>query len=148
MTRRKLGLIAVVAMLFGGAAQIAGVIPAGAAVKPVDCPSCFNADGSSEIAYPGESFTYRITVTGVTNPKLTSKRRWLPHGLTFVDDHNGTGIISGTPTSTKHKSVVGIYNPGIYAVSTGVKPKVSVYAVFSIIVCSLTAPQPPCPGSP
>ena len=101
----------------------------------------------SPIAYPGRAFHFTIRIVGVTNPKILSKRRSYPHGLKLQDNHNGTATIFGTPTSTKRKSVVGIYNPGVFARSTRVKPKVSVYTEFSIVVCSLTAPQPPCPGS-
>jgi hypothetical protein len=146
MRRCVVAVILSMAMVCGLAVQIGLSSPASAAVKPVQCEPCFSVH-DSPIAYPGTAFQFTVSVTGVPAPKITVKRRYLPHGLQFQDNHNGTGTVFGTPTSTKHKSVVGLYNPGFVAVSTGVKPKVAVYAVFSIIVCSPTAPQQPCPGS-
>lgn len=146
MPRRVVALLVSMAMLCGGVVQITLSSPASAAVKPVQCAYCFSTH-DSPIAYPGKAFQFTVTVTGVSSPKITVKRKYLPHGIVFRDNHNGTGTIFGTPTSTKRKSVVAQYNPGIVAVSTGVKPKVAVYTVTSIFVCSLTAPQQPCPGS-
>ena len=42
--------------------------------------------------------SFTVTATGVPTPTL-SESGTLPGGVTFVDNHNGTGTLSGTPTS-------------------------------------------------
>jgi hypothetical protein len=43
--------------------------------------------------------SYAITTTGYPAPTLTDTASTLPSGLTFVDNGNGTGAISGTPAT-------------------------------------------------
>ncbi len=43
--------------------------------------------------------SYAITTTGFPAPTLTDNASTLPSGLTFVDNGNGTGAISGTPAA-------------------------------------------------
>jgi hypothetical protein len=46
----------------------------------------------------GQAFSFPVTTTGFPAPSLG----WtgtLPAGVTFTDNHNGTGTLSGTPTS-------------------------------------------------
>jgi len=49
-------------------------------------------------ATDGTPFSFTVTTIGTPTPVL-SESGALPKGLTFVNDHNGTATISGTPTS-------------------------------------------------
>ena len=60
--------------------------------------------GSADTAGFGVAFTFRVTTTGSPAPKITRTCR-LPWGVRFVDDGDGTAMISGTPT----KAVAGVY---------------------------------------
>jgi len=57
----------------------------------------------------GQAFSFLVTTTGSPAPKIKAKGK-LPKGVKFVDNLNGTATISGTPTSTKHKSAAGLYD--------------------------------------
>ena len=61
----------------------------------------------------GSPFSFTVTTTGTPTPKIKGKGK-LPKGVKF---HKGTGtaIISGTPTSTKHRSAAGTYRLTITA---------------------------------
>jgi len=63
---------------------------------------------NSALAEVGHPFTFTVATTGTPIPKLKGKGK-LPKGLKFVDNGDGTGTISGTPTSTKHKSALGAH---------------------------------------
>ncbi len=47
----------------------------------------------------GQSFSFTVTTTGVPAPSLTKSGK-LPHGLSFVNNGDGTATISGTPKAT------------------------------------------------
>jgi large repetitive protein len=49
----------------------------------------------------GGSFT--VTTTGFPTPSI-SEAGTLPGGVTFVDNHNGTGTLSGTPTAVERST--------------------------------------------
>ena len=99
------------------------------------CPGratrCFtSADNKSDAA--GTFFTFPVTTSGTPTPKIREKGK-LPKGLKF---HEGTGTatISGTPTSTKHRSAVGTYNITLTATFGNGKTKQIVTQSFSLTV--------------
>jgi hypothetical protein len=47
----------------------------------------------------GQAGAFAVTTTGSPIPAITESTA-LPAGLTFVDQHNGTALLSGTPTAT------------------------------------------------
>ena len=58
----------------------------------------------------------------------------LPKGVHFRDDHNGTAVLGGTPTSTKTRSAVGTY-PLAFIASLGKgKMRQVVTQVFTLTV--------------
>ncbi len=61
----------------------------------------------------GQSFTFTVATSGTPTPKVKGKGH-LPKGVKF---HNGAGTatLSGTPTSTKHKSAAGTFQVTITA---------------------------------
>jgi len=69
-------------------------------------PSITSAN--SAFATVGQSATFTITTSGSPTPKIKGHGK-LPKGLKFHDNGDGTATISGTPTSTKHKSADGLY---------------------------------------
>ena len=54
---------------------------------------------------PGSAGTFSVVATGYPTPSL-SESGTLPSGVTFVDNQNGTGTLSGTP-----------FNEGVYNIS-------------------------------
>ena len=70
-----------------------------------EAPSITSA--STATFWTGLDSTYDITTTGYPGPALTETAGTLPAGLTFADNGNGTGTITGEPTAT----------PGTYPVS-------------------------------
>jgi Putative Ig domain len=56
-------------------------------------PAITSADHAT--ATVGSSFSFEVTTSGTPTPKL-KKKGALPKGLTFTDNGNGTGTISGT----------------------------------------------------
>lgn len=46
----------------------------------------------------GSSASFTVATTGFPTPSLTETGA-LPNGITFVDNHNGTGTLSGTPAT-------------------------------------------------
>ena len=51
---------------------------------------------TSTTAFIGRSFSYTVQTTGSPAAAITMTGT-LPKGVTFVDNHNGTGRLSGTP---------------------------------------------------
>src|SRR5205814_333632 len=51
----------------------------------------------------GTPGTFSVTATGTPTPALTEAGA-LPSGVTFVDNHNGTATLSGTPTAGTGKT--------------------------------------------
>ena len=60
---------------------------------------------ASVTASVGVFFSFTVTANGVPTPTL-SESGSLPKGLGFVDNGDGTGTVSGTPTRVKNKTVV------------------------------------------
>jgi hypothetical protein len=54
----------------------------------------------SATATVGKAFSFTVTTTGTPIPSIT-KKGTLPKHVTFVNNGNGTAIISGTPTKVK-----------------------------------------------
>ena len=48
--------------------------------------------------YLGVPSSFTVTATAYPTPRLTSSKSW-PSGVYFIDNGNGTGTISGTPTT-------------------------------------------------
>ncbi len=67
----------------------------------------------SATATVGSAFSFPVTTTGSPTPTIKGKGK-LPKGVKF---HKGMGmaLISGTPTSTKHRSAAGTYHLTITA---------------------------------
>jgi len=61
----------------------------------IDEKLAFTSATSSHTFVVGQSGTFKVSVTGFPTPTLTATA--LPAGLRFVDNHDGTGTISGTP---------------------------------------------------
>src|SRR5207248_2608956 len=66
----------------------------------VNNPSAASAitSASSTTFTVGATGTFSVTTTGTPTPTLTETGT-LPSGVTFVDNHNGTGTLSGIPAS-------------------------------------------------
>jgi len=64
---------------------------------------------NSATAIVGQPFSFLVTTSGSPSPKIKAKGK-LPKGLKFQKNADGTGTISGMPTSTKHKSAAGMYH--------------------------------------
>ncbi len=62
-------------------------------------------------AVAGRAFTFLVTTSGSPVPTLR-KRHPLPKGVSFVNNHNGTGTLSGTPNIRRG---IGVYHVTITA---------------------------------
>jgi hypothetical protein len=69
---------------------------------------------NSGFAVVGQAASFTVTTSGSPTPKIKAKGK-LPKGLKFHNNGDGTATISGTPTSTKHRSAVGLYDLTITA---------------------------------
>ncbi|MBO0838522.1 MAG: putative Ig domain-containing protein, partial [Actinobacteria bacterium] len=78
------------------AANAAGTVSQKFTLADNEAPAITSS--SSVTFYTGISASHTITTTGYPNPALTETGA-LPTGLTFTDNSNGTGTISGTPPS-------------------------------------------------
>jgi len=85
--------------------------------------SAANASGTA-----GQFFTFPVTTSGSPTPSFKRKGR-LPKGVHFVNNHDGTATISGTPSLTKG---VGIYHIRIKATFGKGKTKTVVYQAFTL----------------
>ncbi len=81
----------------------------------------------------GEFFTFHVTTTG-GSPKIKGKGK-LAKGVKFVKG-TGSATITGTPTSTKHKSAAGNYQITITATFGKGKTKQVVTQLFTLQVGS------------
>jgi predicted lipoprotein with Yx(FWY)xxD motif len=92
---------------------------------------CINSSASATAAV-GSSFSFTVTTIGSPEPTIKGKGK-LPKGVKF---HKGTGtaVISGTPTSTKHKSAAGTYPVSITATFGKGKTKQVVEQSFTLTV--------------
>ena len=106
-SRRHIGAAWVSAtLLFAGLALAARCTPAGASNDPgqtvvghdaPDCdPSFANAPATTAVV--GEPFSFEVTTCGMsTSTPWRIRASDLPSGLSFHNDHDGTGTITGTP---------------------------------------------------
>ena len=92
-------------------------------------PAITSANNTTLIVNKAGSFT--VTTTGYPTPSLSEKGT-LPKGVTFVDNHNGTGTLSGTPTATGVSNITftasnGIGSPATqtFALTVGLAPVIS-----------------------
>src|ERR1039457_517784 len=72
-------------------------------VSPAQAPVITSA--SSTTFTEGVAGSFTVTVTGSPAPSITESGA-LPGGVTFIDNHDGTGTLSGTPTAS-----------GVYSIS-------------------------------
>ncbi|HZS15700.1 MAG TPA: Ig-like domain-containing protein [Candidatus Dormibacteraeota bacterium] len=72
----------------------------------------------------GQSGSFTVTATGYPVPQLTELGA-LPGGVTFVDNGNGTGTLSGTPVSA------GPYDLS-FGAANGVEPPASQHFILSV----------------
>ena len=84
-----------------------------------------NASGTA-----GQTFTFQVTTSGSPTPSLKKKGR-LPKGVHFVNNHDGTASISGTPNLKKG---VGVYTITIKATFGKGKGKELVFQTFTLTV--------------
>jgi hypothetical protein len=69
---------------------------------------CVITSSSSDTVVAGASFSFTVTTAGSPVPNLRKAGR-LPRGVHFVNNHNGTATLFGSPTSTPRRSAVGDY---------------------------------------
>jgi predicted lipoprotein with Yx(FWY)xxD motif len=86
----------------------------------------------SASATVGSVFSFTVTTTGAPTPKIKDKGK-LPKGVKFHKG-SGTAIISGTPTSTQHRSAAGTYHLTITATFGKGKTKQVVMQGFTLTV--------------
>ena len=70
--------------------------------------------GTSTTFTAGTAGTFTVMVSGTPTPTL-SETGTLPSGVTFLDNHNGTGTLSGTPAA----GTGGVFTITIKATNTG-----------------------------
>jgi YVTN family beta-propeller protein len=82
-----------------------GTHPDAIAITPgaVTHAPAFTSGAAATAAY-GARFSFTVTTTGSPAPKII-RRDWLPTGVRFTDNGNGTATISGTP----RKTAAGVY---------------------------------------
>ena len=105
---------------------------------PVVAGSCIDngtlciTSSPSDVVTSGSFFSFPVTASGMPTPRIKEKGK-LPKGAKF---HKGTGsaTLSGTPTSTKHKSAVGTYHLTFTATYGKGKTKKVVTQAFTLTV--------------
>lgn len=127
----------VAGFLIGGASTNPSATPT-PTTSTLPCTSASNrcvgfTSSSSATVVAGSPFSFTITTTGASATKIKKLGR-LPKGVQFRNNHNGTATISGTPTSTKHKSALGTYHLTISATFGKGKTKDVVAQVFTLTV--------------
>jgi hypothetical protein len=92
-------------------------------------PAITSANNTTLIVSKAGSFT--VTTTGYPTSSITEKGT-LPKGVTFADNHNGTGTLSGTPTATGVSTITftasnGIGSPATqtFTLTVGLAPVIS-----------------------
>jgi hypothetical protein len=69
---------------------------------------CAITSGASDTVVAGAPFSFTVTTSGSPVPSLRRTGR-LPKGVHFVNNHDGTATLFGSPTSTRRRSAVGSY---------------------------------------
>ena len=85
-------------------------------------------NGARATTRPGAPFSFSITTTGSTTPRLKKHGR-LPRGLHFRNNHNGTATIFGTPST---RDSLGTYPVTIVATFGKGRTKQTMSQVLSI----------------
>ncbi len=85
-------------------------------------------NGTRATGRPGAQFSFSIRTTGSTTPRLKKHGR-LPRGLHFLNNHNGTATIFGTPNV---RDALGTYPVTIVATFGKGKTKQTMSQVLSI----------------
>jgi hypothetical protein len=99
----------------GPNAVAAGIFFGGAPTQSPTAPAITSVNNATfTVGTPG---TFMVTTTGSPTPSLVAGGASLPTGVSFVDNHNGTGTLSGNP-STNASSPYQI----TFAASNGVSP--------------------------
>ena len=130
----------VAGILIGGSSTGHAVLSTTATPAPTTTETCGDASGRClsidssprDTVVVGSPFTFTVTTTGSPVPKIRERGR-LPKGVKFYKS-TGTASISGTPTSTKHKSAVGTYHLTITATLGKDKTKQVVTQAFTLTV--------------
>jgi hypothetical protein len=92
---------------------------------------CFTS-AAGDSASVGSVFTFDVGTAGTPTAKIESHGK-LPKGVKFYTG-TGSATLSGTPTSTKHKSAIGIYPLTLTATFGKGKAKVIVTQAFTLTV--------------
>ncbi|MFZ3264080.1 MAG: putative Ig domain-containing protein [Terriglobales bacterium] len=92
--------------------------------------SITSANSTTFMVGAGSSFT--VTTSGYPVPSLSDSGS-LPSGVTFVDNHNGTGTLSGTPTTS------GVYNISFTASNTAGSPSTQTFTLTVNQVPAITS---------
>ncbi len=90
--------------------------------------------------HAGNAGSFTVTTTGYPTAALTESGK-LPGGVTFVDNHNGTATLSGTPTAS------GIYTL-IISAANGVLPAASQTFTLTVVAQPHRLPSPVLPAPP
>ncbi len=90
---------------------------------------CFTSAASTSVPV-GSQLSFPVKTAGSPTPKITEKGT-LPKGVTF---NGSTDILGGVPTSTKHKSAVGIHPLTFTATFGKGKGKIVVTQAFTLSV--------------
>jgi hypothetical protein len=69
---------------------------------------CAITSGTGDTVVAGAPFSFTVTTSGSPVPSLRRTGR-LPKGVHFVNNHDGTATLFGSPTSTRRRSAVGSY---------------------------------------
>jgi hypothetical protein len=88
---------------------------------------------ASTPATTGVSVSFLVTTTGAPVPAIKVIGH-LPKGVHVADQHNGTAVLSGTPTATKHKPAAGTYPLTIRATFGAGKAKQVVTQALTLVV--------------
>jgi hypothetical protein len=103
------------AMLIPAIASAAGALGATIDYKAAGSPQFTSANSTTFTA--GQVNTFTVTVTGTPTPSIRIRGKKPPAGITFVDNHDGTGTLS----STAGVSVGGVFSIRFVA-TNGIKP--------------------------
>src|SRR5206468_937237 len=79
-----------------GVVLVALLGPAASGKRTGSAPQITSA--SNTVFTVGSTGSFTVTSTGVPSPALTATGT-LPNGVTFVDNHNGTATLAGTPAA-------------------------------------------------
>ena len=107
-----------------------GTIDSLLGTAPSPTRSITNAARTSAVA--GQTFWFNVTTTGTPTPRLKKKGR-LPKGVHFLNYHNGSGMIWGTPNPRR---AVGTHQVTIVATYGTGKTKQVVTQVFTLTVAA------------